>query len=417
VFPRAAASGFELGDLYVLGLAFAGVALLVAVVALSREAERAFTSAIVYLAFGVIAALALTVFGSEPLDPQDDAELIERLTELGVIIALFGAGLRLDRALRWSEWSSTVRLIGLVMPLTIGAVALFAGTAMGLSLGAAVILGAVLAPTDPVLANEVQVGPPGEPDESEPHFALASEAGLNDGLAFPFVLLGLFIAAEEGSGWLAEWVAADVVYAIAVACAIGAAAGLGLGELASWLRERESLRPELDAYLAIAIVLMVYGTTELVGAYGFLAAFVSGLAFRRHEQRGEHHERVHGGAVTIENVSELALVMLLGSTITLTGLAEPGLAGWLLVPLLLLLIRPSATALAFAGSRLSRRERLFVGWFGIRGIGSFYYVAVVLGTGVLTEAEELTIYWTVVACVAASIVVHGVSSASATRRL
>jgi NhaP-type Na+/H+ or K+/H+ antiporter len=288
---------------------------------------------------------------------------------------------------------------------------------MGLSLGAAVILGAVLAPTDPVLASAVQVGPPGDPDESEPRFALTSEAGLNDGLAFPFVMLGLFIADQGGSDWIGEWLAADVLYAIVVGVALGAVGGYTLAALASQMRRRGWLHGNLDAWLSVAAVLAVYGITELAGAYGFIAAFVGGLAFRRHEVHAEHHERVHSGARLVENVTELGMILLLGSTVTLAGLGDPGLSGWLLVPVLLFVIRPLTTLGAFAGSRTPLRERLFIAWFGIRGIGTFYYLAFAIGAGVLTDAEATLLYWTAIVCVGASIVLHGVSSGPAVRRV
>jgi sodium/hydrogen antiporter len=413
-----AARGFEVGDLYALGLLFAGAVLFAAVIALSRQHEgAAFTSAIVYLVLGAVASLGLHALGIELLDPLGDAELIERLAEFAVIVALFASGLRLDRELSWRSWGSTVRLIGIAMPLTIAAVALFGTEVMGLSLGAAVILGAVLAPTDPVLASAVQVGPPGEPDESEARFALTSEAGLNDGLAFPFVMLGLFIAAEGGTAWLGEWLTADVLYAIAVGAVLGGITGYGLAAVASRLREGKWLRQDLDAWLAVTAVLIVYGLTELAGAYGFIAAFVGGLAFRRHEVHAEHHQRVHRGAELVENVTELSMILLLGSTITVVGLGEPGIGGWLLVPALLLIVRPAAAMIAFAGSRVPLRERGFIAWFGIRGVGTFYYVAFAIGVGALSAAEASVLYWTAIACVGVSIVAHGVTSGPALRRL
>jgi sodium/hydrogen antiporter len=391
--------------------------LLVAVIALSQQHERAFTAAAIYLGFGALASLGLQVLDVDLIDPLEDTELIERAAELAVIVALFSAGLRLDRPLGWSGWRSTALLIGIVMPLTIAGVALFASTAMGLSLGAAVILGAVLAPTDPVLADDVQVGPPGEKDEDEAPFALTSEAGLNDGLAFPFVFLGVFIAGSEGTGWLADWVLADVLYAIPGGIAIGALAGNGLGRLVEFNHRRGWLLKDFDGWIAIAGVLAIYGLAEVAGTYGFLAAFAGGLAFRRHEHHAEHHGRVHTGAEMVEKVGELALVLLLGSTVTLTGLAEPGLAGWLLIPALLLLIRPAAVMLAFARSPLDVRERAFIGWFGIRGIGSFYYAAVAISAGVLTASEAETIYWTAIVVAGASIILHGVTSTPASQRL
>ncbi|HSJ18499.1 MAG TPA: cation:proton antiporter, partial [Solirubrobacterales bacterium] len=118
-----------------------------------------------------------------------------------------------------------------------------------------------------------------------------------------------------------------------------------------------------------------------------------------------------------EKLLELALVLLLGSTVTIAGLGEPGVTGWLLVPLLLVVIRPAAVMLAFARSPLPLAERAFVGWFGIRGIGSFYYAAVVIGSGALANAEAALVYWTVIVCAGISIVAHGVSSTPLARRL
>ncbi len=381
----AAERGFSFADPYAIGLLFAGLVLFAAVVALTKEQERAFTSATVYLAFGAVAAVGLDFLGVTLIDPLADARIIEHAAELAVILALFAAGLRIDRSLSWRGWRSATLLLLVVMPLTIGGIALWGVGVMGLSLGAALLLGAVLAPTDPVLASDVQVGPPGEGDSTEPHFALTAEAGGNDGLAFPFVFLGLFVAAEGGTEWLGEWLLADVLYAVVVGVAAGAGAGHLIARLSMALRRRELMAERFDGWLSIAAVLLVFGFTEIIGGYGFLAAFAAGLAFRRHESEHESHARVHAGAETVEHFSELALVLLLGSTVTLAGLAEPGLAGLLLVPLLLVLIRPAATLLAFLPTRVRPRERLFIGWFGIRGVGSIYYVAVVLNDGVLSR--------------------------------
>lgn len=415
----AADPGFSFADAYALGLLFAGAALLAAVGALSHQHDRAFSAAVVYLLLGAVASLTLAVMGVDLLDPLNDHELMERVAEFAVIVALFAAGLKLDRPIDWAGWRSVVPLLAVAMPLTIGAVALFGTQVMGLSLGAALILGGVLAPTDPVLASDVQVGPPGEGGESEPRFALTAEAGLNDGLAFPFVFLGVFVAAEGGTSWVGEWLAADVLYAIVAGTLTGAVGGRAVAAFVHWLRARGWLLEEFDGWLAIATVLLVYGLTELIGAYGFLAAFAGGLSFRRYEA---HHDqryigRVHGGIQTVEKFSELALLLLLGSTVTLAGLSEPGLGGWLLVVVLLLVIRPLAVIVALLGSPASRAERSFIAFFGIRGIGSFYYVAVAIGTGAMSAAEASVVYWTVLACVGASIVLHGVTATPATARL
>lgn len=412
----AAGPGLATGDPFAAAQLFVGLAVFAAVVALSRQRNRAFSPAMVYLLMGFIAAALVRALGVAWLGPEEDSQVIERLSEFAVIVALFGAGLKLDRPLRWRDWTSTARLIVIVMPLTITAVAVFGTAVMGLSIGAAIVLGAALAPTDPVLASDVQVGPPGEESrEREPQFALTSEAGLNDGIAFPFVILGLLVATEGGTGWLGKWIVVDVVYAAAVGIALGAAGGYVIAAGARWLRVRGWLLAQFDGWLSLAVVLAVYGAVELAGGYGFLAAFASGLAFRRHEMAVESHGRVHAGAATVEKITELTLVLLLGSLVTWAGLAAPGLAGWLLVPLLLLVIRPLATLTAFVRSPATLRERAFVGWFGIRGIGSLYYAAAVIQAGVLAEAEAIRVFWSVVVLTGVSILVHGLTATSLTR--
>jgi NhaP-type Na+/H+ or K+/H+ antiporter len=261
------------------------------------------------------------------------------------------------------------------------------------------------------------VGPPGEEHEAEPNFAVTGEAGLNDGLAFPFVLFGLFAASQDEWSWVVEWIAADVLYAVAVGVAIGAAAGYGLATLFVRLRDRRLLSRDLDGWMAIAAVLLIYGATEVVGAYGFLAVFAGGVAFRRHERDHESHRSVHAGAEAVEKLTELAIILLVGSIVTLEGLQEPGWAGWLLVPVVLLVIRPLAVLVAFIGSRFSLRERLFLGWFGVRGVGSLYYAAVAVAVGTLGAENEITLFWTVVVCALVSIVAHGASASPLARRL
>ncbi|MBD0330869.1 MAG: cation:proton antiporter [Thermoleophilia bacterium] len=415
--PLAAAPGFEFGDLYAIGLAFVGLALFAAIAALSHQQERAFSASLIYLVLGLTAAAAVELLGVHWFDPVDDAELVERLTEFCVIVALFSTGLKLDRELSWRAWAPVTRLLAVVMPLTIAGVALFGTQVMGLSLGAAVVLGSVLAPTDPVLAGDIGVGPPGEEEERNPNFAVTGEAGLNDGLAFPFVFFGVLAAGEDDWSWLGEWVTADVLYAIVAGVVAGGAAGYGLAALFVPLRERELLSHDLDGWVALATVLLVYGATEAIGAYGFLAAFTSGLAFRRYERDHEYNRRVHGGAETAEKFAELAIILLLGSLVTLEGLSEPGWGGWLLVPVLLLVIRPLAVFAAFAGSGTPLREQVFLGWFGVRGVGSLYYAAFAVGLGTMAGESEVTVFWTVVVCTILSIVAHGATGAPLGRRL
>jgi NhaP-type Na+/H+ or K+/H+ antiporter len=412
----AAAPGLSFAEAYPIGLLFGGIAVFAAIGALSHQNDRAFSASVVYLVFGVAASLALELLSLDRLDPLADASVYEKAAELAVIVALFGTGLKLEREIRPRAWRHVARLLFVAMPLTIVAIAIFGSQVMGLSLGAAILLAAALAPTDPVLAGDVGVGPPGDEEEREPHFSITGEAGLNDGLAYPFVLLGLIVAGHESEGWFGRWLVADVAYKVLVGALLGALLGYGIAAAAVRLRDRELLSHDLDGWLAIAGVLLIYGVTELVSAYGFLAAFVGGVAFRRYEHGHEYNRRVHDGAEHVEKFGELALILLLGSSVTLAGLQAPGWSGWLLVPLLLLAIRPASVAVALARTGLPGRERAFVAWFGVRGIGSLYYVAVALGAGVLSDAEGLVVFWTTAACVIVSIVVHGVSATPLSRR-
>ena len=417
--PRllAAGPGLDWVDPYAAALLVAGLAVFAAIGALSHQADRAFSASLIYLAVGLAAASVIGLAGIEWLVPRRDAELIERISELAVVIALFSTGLKLDRTLRPALWGSVARLLLITMPLTIAAVAVYGVWAMGLPLAGAILLAGALAPTDPVLAGDIGVGPPGEEDESETRFAVTAEAGLNDGLAFPFVVLALFVAGQAGVSWLPEWALVDVVYAVLAGVAIGAIGGYAIAALLLPLRDRRLVLPELDGWIPIAAVLVVYGATELASAYGFLAAFATGIAFRRYERDHEAQQGVHRGSEVVEKFGELAVILLLGSMVTLSGLTQPGWAGWLLCALLLLVIRPLAVVLAFLGSPLDRRERAFLAWFGVRGIGSLYYVAAALSYGVLQADDENRIFWTVAIVILISITVHGITGTPLSRRL
>jgi sodium/hydrogen antiporter len=414
----AADTGFDFLDTFDLGVLFVGLAVFAAVGALSHERERAFSASLIYLALGVGGAIAIETLEIDWIDPIEDAALVEHLAEAALVMALFSAGLKLDRPLAFRDWASVARLLALAMPLTIGAVALLGAGLLGLSAGAALLLGAALAPTDPVLAGDIGVGPPGDEDEHEPNFALTAEAGLNDGLAAPFVLAGVYVAERSGGGWTWEWLAADVVYAIVVGAGVGAA----IGTLAAWsvkrLRSRDMLAATFDGFHAIATALVIYGLAEMAGGYGFLGVFAGGLAFRRYEHDHEMNMTVHEGAERLEKLLELAVILLLGSLLTGSGLSVPGWEGWLLAALLLVVVRPLACLLSLVGSRMDHpSEKAFVAWFGVRGVGTLFYAAAIVASGALGAREEQLVVWTCIAAVLVSIVVHGVTAGPSMRRL
>jgi NhaP-type Na+/H+ or K+/H+ antiporter len=370
----------------------------------------------VYAALGVVAGAGIHLFDLSWLDPFEDASTIRHIAELALIVALFGAGLQIERPPQRSQWRVVALLLAVTLPLTVAAVAAWGAFAMGLSLAAAISLGAILAPTDPVLAGAVGLGPPGDTgSESDARFNLTAEAALNDSLASPFALLAVFVAVEGGSGWIGEWLLADVVYAFGVAALVGAGLGYGLGWLAVEMRERRLLAPELDGFVVIGAVLAVFGAAELVDSYGLLAVFVAGVAFRRYEFTHEYNRRVHDAAEVARNFSELAVILLLGSLVTLSLFEAPEIGGWLLIPLLLVLIRPALGLLATSGSGMPRGERIMISWFGAKGVAAVYYVTLLLEEGALSGSEAEMVLWTTVAVVFASIFAHGASASPLAR--
>ena len=417
--PVALAPGWDAVEPYALGLLFLGVVMFVAIGALSHEHERAWSASVVYLLLGVVGAVGLGVLDIAPLDPLGSDDLfVQRLTEFALVVAVFAAGLSVESQIGRRKWTNVAVLLAVVMPITIALIALFGIYAMGLSAGAAILLGAILAPTDPVLAGDVGLGAPGDhQDSAEPRFSLHTEAGMNDGLASPFVVLGLIVAEHGGdAGRIAEWVAVDVLYAAGLATAIGGVLGYAIAAATVRLRNRRYLSEEFDQYVGLAAALVAYGAAEVTGGYGLLAVFVAGFAFRRYEFGHELNRRVHDGAESYGKLLELLVILMLGSLVTVDRLGEPGLVGWLLAPLLIVVIRPALVVPLASRTLMTAKERLFLGWFGVRGVAALFYAAYVVHAGVLPGDEEATVFWTAAAVVMVSVVVHGVSASPLTRR-
>ncbi len=406
-------------DPYHLAMLIAGVALLGGAWLPNALAGRAFSPPIVFVAFGFL-LFSLPVPYEFPRPwAGDDALFAERVTELVVIVALMGAGLKLDRPLRHPDWRLTWRLLAVTMPLTIAAVAFLGWWVVGFSPAAALLLGAVLAPTDPVLASDVQVGPPGDGEEpaGEVRFSLTSEAGLNDGLAFPFTNLAIAVAAAglAPSGWLGSWLAVDVLYKVAMGIVVGGLLGWGLAHLLFGLEEKFKLANRADALIVLAMTLLVYGVAEMVHAYGFLAVFAAGYCIRQYERGHDYHRALHEFSVQTEKVLMAGVLVLFGGMIA-SGIFD--LLTWQAVFVaiaIVLLVRPAAGMIGLAGGRVHGRERAAIAFFGIRGIGSFYYLAYALNHQEFGTSVGI---WSMVGLVVLiSIVLHGVTVAPVMKRV
>ena len=350
------------------------------------------------------------------LDPRRSAWLWERLSELAVIVALLGTGIRIDDLTHYRRWRPTVRLLAVAMPLTIVAVACLGYLLAGMTLAGALLLGAVLAPTDPVLAGDVQVGPPTEGGEHPVRFTLTAEAGLNDGLAFPFVYLGLIVGVEGvGLGGLAaEWVARDLLYRVVAGVACGALIGWVLGKILFAIPRGNTLAGTSAGVLALAGVFVSYGVTELAEGYGFVAAFVAGLAMRRAEAEHEFHGRLHGFTEAIEHALTAILLLLIGGVLPLLW-EELDWRHALIAAALIFVIRPLAGWWSLWRTDLHGRERFVVAFYGVRGIGSIYYLG--YAATHLDLVNEGQLWATMALTILISTVVHGLTAGGAVERV
>lgn len=359
------------------------------------------------LGFGLF---ALDVIGFDP-DPRTFDTLTERLTELVVIISLMGAGLKLDRPVSLKGWGPTWRLLAFAMPLTIAATAWLGVIGLGFSLAMALLLGAAMAPTDPVLASDVQTGPPKSGEDNEVRFNLTAEAGLNDALAFPFVNLAILVSMTGAAAWagqgLGEWLAVDVAWKLIAGGVMGWAVGKAMGWLIFRAHERGISR-HADGLVAIGATFIAYAATEVVHGYGFLAVFVCALTIRASERDDDFHEEMHDFAEQIERLLMMLLLVLFGGALA-NGLLDA--LTWTDVGIglaILFIVRPVAGCLSLIGSPLPRRDKVLLAYLGIRGLGSVYYLAYGINHGQFGDSERL---WAITGfIILTSILVHGVTS-------
>jgi NhaP-type Na+/H+ or K+/H+ antiporter len=396
-------------DPYDLFLAALGIAVLSAAALPRFLRGRPLSIPIVHLALGA-AAFALIDDLPTP-DPLAGDAIVERITELVVIVSLMGAGLRLDRRVGWRRWALTWRLLGIAMPLSIAATALLGWAGLGLGAASALLLGAVMAPTDPVLASDVQVQGPGEGDDEddEVRSTLTAEAGLNDALGFPFTNLAIAVAA--GGSWFGGWVVEDVVVKLVVGLVMGLLGGRALAWVTFRSTGPHALARSADGIVALGATLAVYAVAEVAHGYGFLSVFVAALVFRDAERGHEYHEVLHEFDDALERIGSIILLLLLGGAVVRGALEPLGLDGALVALALVLVVRPLAGWISLLGCGPSRHQRLIVAAFGIRGMGSLYYLAYATGHARFDDADKL---WAVVlATIVASILLHGITAGAA----
>ncbi|WP_286739610.1 cation:proton antiporter [Psychrobacter sp. UBA3068] len=350
------------------------------------------------------------------LNPIENGVVIEKLTEIVVLVSLVGAGIKIDTELSWQLWRPTARLLLITMPIGIFAMAILGYYAFGLSLGAAILLGAVLAPTDPVLASSIQVGPPNTGGEDTPRFILTSEAGLNDGLAFPFVYLAIKTAEafSEGDRLTSEllwsWFTHDVLWKIGAGLLVGIFVGKIMAKLVFSKYSKETTISQ--GYVVIALTLVAYGLAEFVHSYGFIAVFVAAFVFRRSEHQHSYHQKLHDFAEQSEGLL-MSLVLVTFGMFLGQGLQSGVELTWRVYIVsftFLLLIRPLGGFIALTGLKLPRTEKYAISALGIRGIGTLYYLSYALNQGFFGEEDALKLWVVCSIVILASIFIHGLSA-------
>ena len=390
------------------------------------------STAMLYLAAGV--GLGPAGWALMTPHPLLHSVILERMTEVAVLISLFAAGLKLGLPLSDKHWRMPLRLAFVSMTLTVALIVAIGMLGLGLSLGAAVLLGGILAPTDPVLASDVQVE--NASDRDRLRFSLTAEGGLNDGAAFPFVMLGLgLLGLHDLGAWGWRWIAIDVLWAVAGGLLIGGTLGALIGKLVVYMRSRHKESFGLDEFLALGLIALAYGIAVLGHAYGFLAVFAAGLALQRvkehaggsraavkppgiqsketqekHATDPEHAsaymmQAVRGFNEQLERIGEVAVVLVVGAMLAYTSVTVG--AAWFVL-LLFVVVRPVSVWLGLLGAPISRDQRLLISWFGIRGIGSIYYLMYAINHDLPRPLAGQIIAITL-ATVTVSIVLHGIS--------
>ena len=402
-------------DLHIGWIVLGGAALFAMTVLPRLLHTRPLSLPILYVAAGfAIFEVSGALTGPRPLGLGYDSSVIRYVSEFVVILSLMAAGLRLDRRPGFVRWSSAWRLLGITMPITILATTLLGGWALGLAAAPAILLGGVIAPTDPVLADDVQVGPPGDDERHEVRFTLTAEAGLNDGLAFPFIHLALAATTATVASSLTEWALYDVGYRIAV----GVAAGWVIGKLINRFGHTtgEFFSNETsEGLFSIGAMLLVYGLTELVNVYGFLAVFVAAL-IRGGDDQGYRRE-AHDFVEQIESIVVAFVLLGFGALLSegiLDALTWPAVFIGLAI---VFVIRPIGGLIGLIGTGLPLHERASIAFFGIRGIGSLFYLTYAFGEGDFAASVSAELWSIVAFVILVSIAVHGVSASPLMKRI
>ncbi len=366
----------------------------------------------------LVALLAGILLGPAVLGLLDPAgwgsqeTILEQAARLTLAISLMGVALRLPKRELFRGWRSLAVLLGLVMPLMWLVSGLLVYLILGVPFFVALLVGAVVTPTDPVVSSTIVTGELAE--ENLPNrlrYTLSGESGANDGLAYPFVLLPILLLSRPPRETLWHWLTHTLLWEVGAAVVFGAIVGYGAGRLLERAQGKGTMEKTSFLAYTIALSLAVLGSAKLLGTDGVLAVFVAGLAFDAavSESDRAEEERVQEA---VNRFFILPIFVLLGLAIPWEGWMELGWAGLLLALAVLLLRRlPAVLALKPLLGRVGgTRDALFLGWFGPIGVAALFYANLAVREA---RVEEAWVVGSLVIC--ASILAHGLSATPLTR--
>lgn len=348
-------------------------------------------------------------------DPLWNDLYLMYFSEIIVIISLMGAGLKIGKVFSYSAWKRPLLLLIITMPLSMISAYFIGVYFLALSIPSAVLLAAILAPTDPVLAAEVQLDEPTREKEPEDkrRFTLTTEAGLNDGMAYPFTYLAVMVG--QAGGWAAlnfsEWFWDKLLLKIFIGIVLGILIGRFIGFLMDRLNIMTGIKT-FDGFVSLSLTIMAYGLTELFHGYGFLAVFFVGISLRYYEKiSGDYKKKMHDFIHEIERLLLVIWIILFGGSLMNGILSLTDWKGIAFALSFVLIIRPLAGLIGLIGVKDRMRTKLAISFLGIRGIGSVFYLAWAFtqfnGFEQKNELYAITAYVILI-----SIVVHGLTAPS-----
>jgi len=400
---------------YTLLLLFGGIIALLAAIIPTMLSKKYISAPIVYLLLGTA---GFFICEECHIKPFEHLKEIAHITEFVILIALVNTGLRIKEPFKWSTWKNAFRLLAIAMPITIVAASFLGWWILSFAPATAMLFGSLIAPTDPVLASELQTSEPGQDDTSKSKLGLTAEAGINDGLAFPFTFFAIY-AATQGLNykeWIGEWFLHEFVIKIAIGVCIGLFIGWGLYKIIFSLSTKDDTLDRISrGILSLALIALPYTITEFFGGYGFIAVFFAACMFSNYEKHQHHMIDLHDFNEELESFAVAVIFITIGFFIGLHYHILFDLEILLVALLMVLVVRPLAGYISLIKSGLNPFQKFVLSFYGMRGIGSLYYLAYALTAATFLDAEKLVAITT--ATIFFSVLIYGTTARFVQKRI